>query len=136
MLKKKIIGLHNSIYTNKTNINGNKTLNDGFFFSVKKFYLNKKGNFNSIKDGGGGGLKGVGGGCSGCCSKRPLLPVFPLFSSVCILCQSQIIELESRPPFKKCGFSGQILLNSFKFFLVTWSHLQYKLSNEINFLVT
>ena len=119
MLKKKIIGLHNSIYTNKTNINGNKTLNDGFFFSVKKFYLNKKGNFNSIKDGGGGGLKGVGGGCSGCCSKRPLLPVFPLFSSVCILCQSQIIELESRPPFKKCGLSGQILLNSFKFFLVT-----------------
>ena len=62
MLKKKIIGLHNSIYTNKTNINGNKTLNDGFFFSVKKFYLNKKGNFNSIKDGGGGvegGGKGV-----------------------------------------------------------------------------
>ena len=122
MLKKKIIGLHNSIYTNKTNINGNKTLNDGFFFSVKKFYLNKKGNFNSSKDvcvcvwGGGGG---VVGGCSGCCSKRPLLPVFPLFSSVCILRQSQIIELESRPPFKKCGFSGQILLNSFKFFLVT-----------------
>ena len=57
-----------------------------------------------------GGLKGVGMGCSGCCSKRPLLPVCPLFSSVCILCQSQINELESRPPFKKCGFSGQILL--------------------------
>ena len=118
MLKKKIIGLHNSIYTNKTNINGNKTLNDGFFFSVKKFYLNKKGNFNSSKDVcvcvcvcvWGGGLKGVGMGCSGCCSKRPLLPVCPLFSSVCILCQSQINELESRPPFKKCGFSGQILL--------------------------
>ena len=102
--KKKIIGLHNSIYTNKTNINGNKTLNDGFFFSVKNFYLNKKGNFNSIKDGRGGGLKGVGGGCSGCCSKRPLLAVFPLFSSVCILYQSQIIELESRPPLKNAVF--------------------------------
>ena len=58
-VEKKIIDLHNSIYTNKTNINGNKTLNDGFFFSVKKFHLNKKGNFNSIKD--GWWLKGVGG---------------------------------------------------------------------------